>query len=59
VSVFGKLASENGSEAPFFIVLRVVALISQELVTSAPAITRNEELSCSVLGAVFKSAMIF
>jgi len=27
VSVFGKLASENGSEAPFFIVLAIVAFI--------------------------------
>jgi hypothetical protein len=33
VSVFGKAASENGSEVPFFVVLRSVALISRELVT--------------------------
>src|SRR5215470_15077412 len=36
VSVFGKAASENGSEVHWLVVLRSVALISRELVTSAP-----------------------
>jgi len=40
VSVFGKVASENGSEVLWFVVLRRVALISRELVTSAPAIAQ-------------------
>jgi len=40
VSVIGNAASENGSEVPRFVVLRGVALISRELVTSAPAIAQ-------------------
>jgi hypothetical protein len=38
VFVFGKAASENGAEAPCFVVLRDMALIGRELVTSAPKI---------------------
>ena len=42
VSVSGNAASENGYEVPLFVVLRDVALISRELVTSEWGVGNGE-----------------